>query len=74
MFLSWLQLVVHYVCLSSFRTGEALPLSDATSPRRHREAIRAIAFHPSGSLFASAGDDKLVKVWDSATWTCRKTL
>ncbi|GAQ84245.1 WD repeat containing protein [Klebsormidium nitens] len=58
----------------NYETGEALLLSDATIPRRHREAIRAIAFHPSGALFASGGDDKLVKVWDTATWTCRKTV
>ncbi|MBN1284615.1 MAG: serine/threonine protein kinase [Anaerolineae bacterium] len=31
----------------------------------HSEAVRAVAWAPSGSLLASAGDDRTVSVWDA---------
>jgi WD40 repeat protein/tRNA A-37 threonylcarbamoyl transferase component Bud32 len=33
----------------------------------HRSNIRSIAFHPSGGLLASCGDDGTVRIWDLAT-------
>jgi tRNA (guanine-N(7)-)-methyltransferase subunit TRM82 len=31
-------------------------------------------FHREGKLFASAGDDKLVKIWNADSWHCTKTI
>jgi hypothetical protein len=33
-----------------------------------------VAFDLHNSLFASVGDDKLVKLWDATAWTCIKTV
>ena len=40
----------------------------------HEDSIRAIKFNRQGKLFASAGDDKLVKLWDTESWQCIKIL
>lgn len=47
---------------------------DESIPSLHWDAIRAIAFSRDGKLFASAGDDKLVKLWDATSWHCLKTM
>ncbi|KAL3623600.1 hypothetical protein CASFOL_032416 [Castilleja foliolosa] len=36
----------------------------------HKDSIRAVGYSKSGKLFVSAGDDKLVKVWDTKHWRC----
>ncbi|KAI3449660.1 hypothetical protein Pfo_006325 [Paulownia fortunei] len=36
----------------------------------HKDSIRAIRYSKSGQLFVSAGDDKLVKIWDTNSWRC----
>ncbi|KAK6141349.1 hypothetical protein DH2020_024899 [Rehmannia glutinosa] len=36
----------------------------------HKDSIRAIRFSKSGRFFVSAGDDKLVKFWDTNSWHC----
>lgn len=36
----------------------------------HKDSIRAIRYSRSGRLFVSAGDDKLLKVWDTQNWRC----
>lgn len=61
--------------LRVFDTSSQQPvrLTDATTPGRHGDVVRAIAFDSSGRLFASAGDDKLVKVWDATSWACMRT-
>ncbi|CAM6089284.1 unnamed protein product [Calypogeia fissa] len=56
-----------------FIKGAPVTTEDITSPGRHGEAIRAVAFNKEGNLFSSAGDDKLVKLWDTNSWTCIKT-
>lgn len=52
----------------------AVSLSDEAPNPSHHDAIRAICFGANGRLFASAGDDKLVKIWRTDTWHCIKTV
>ncbi|TKY62430.1 tRNA (guanine-N(7)-)-methyltransferase non-catalytic subunit WDR4 [Spatholobus suberectus] len=40
----------------------------------HKDNIRAIRFGAKGTLFASAGDDKTVKVWSTQSWRCISTV
>ncbi|CAN6464868.1 unnamed protein product [Victoria cruziana] len=40
----------------------------------HSDSIRAICFGANGTLFASGGDDKLVKVWSTDPWHCIQTI
>lgn len=41
---------------------------------RHAQAIRAVSYGANGSCFVSAGDDKLVKVWETRSWRCLGTV
>lgn len=54
--------------------GCAVSLSDDSGGPAHSDAIRAITFGAGGDLFASAGDDKLVKVWKTRSWRCIRTI
>ncbi|KAM0929619.1 hypothetical protein ACQ4PT_001638 [Festuca glaucescens] len=54
--------------------GCAVSLSDDSGGCAHSDAIRAISFGAGGDLFASAGDDKLVKVWKTGPWHCIRTI
>ncbi|KZV22531.1 tRNA (guanine-N(7)-)-methyltransferase non-catalytic subunit wdr4 [Dorcoceras hygrometricum] len=36
----------------------------------HKDSIRAIRYSLDGEIFVSAGDDKLVKIWDTSSWHC----
>jgi len=56
------------------RKEEPVQVQDDTQPAGHGDAIRAVAFDLHNSLFASVGDDKLVKLWDATAWTCIKTV
>ncbi|KAF8775664.1 hypothetical protein HU200_004446 [Digitaria exilis] len=56
------------------KSGSPVSLSDDCGSRSHADAIRAICFSVSGALFASAGDDKLVKVWKTDSWRCIRTI
>uniref|UniRef100_A0A0A9FSK2 tRNA (guanine-N(7)-)-methyltransferase non-catalytic subunit n=1 Tax=Arundo donax TaxID=35708 RepID=A0A0A9FSK2_ARUDO len=56
------------------KAGCAVSLSDDCGGRFHSDAIRAICFSVDGALFASAGDDKLVKVWKTDSWRCIQTI
>ncbi|BBN11292.1 tRNA (guanine-N(7)-)-methyltransferase subunit TRM82 [Marchantia polymorpha subsp. ruderalis] len=56
-----------------FLKNTPVAVEDNTTPGKHGEAIRAVAFNEEGTLFASAGDDKLVKLWITETWSCVKT-
>uniref|UniRef100_A0A453LRR5 Uncharacterized protein n=1 Tax=Aegilops tauschii subsp. strangulata TaxID=200361 RepID=A0A453LRR5_AEGTS len=56
------------------RGGCAVSLSDDSGGCSHSDAIRAISFSADGALFASAGDDKLVKIWKTDSWRCIQTI
>ncbi|KAF8401722.1 hypothetical protein HHK36_012668 [Tetracentron sinense] len=49
----------------------SVSLMENSSGSFHTDSIRAICFGASGRLFASAGDDKLVKIWTTDFWHCR---
>jgi len=49
-------------------------VKDNTVPALHGDAIRSATFNADGSLYATVGDDKRVKLWDAKTWTCIKTM
>lgn len=40
----------------------------------HVGSVRCVVIHPSGKLFATAGDDKVVRVWDYHKMTVTQTL
>ncbi|XP_047326996.1 tRNA (guanine-N(7)-)-methyltransferase non-catalytic subunit wdr4 [Impatiens glandulifera] len=52
----------------------SVKLVDDSANSFHKGSIRAIRYSASGKLFVSAGDDKLVKIWDSDTWHCICTI
>lgn len=37
------------------------------SLNEHKGSVRCVCFHPSGELFASCGDDKIVRIWNYKT-------
>ncbi|KAI3891299.1 hypothetical protein MKX03_009010, partial [Papaver bracteatum] len=49
-------------------------LVDDSGGNQHTGSIRAICYGAKGSLFASAGDDKLVKIWSTDSWHCIRTV
>ncbi|WOL03132.1 tRNA (guanine-N(7)-)-methyltransferase non-catalytic subunit TRM82 [Canna indica] len=52
----------------------SVSLVDDSGGPSHSDAIRAIKFGANGRLFASAGDDKLVKIWATNPWHCIRTV
>jgi WD40 repeat protein len=40
----------------------------------HTDCVRAVVFSRDGQLVASASDDETVRVWETATGTCRHEL
>lgn len=56
------------------REQHPVSLSDNSGGPSHSDAIRAISFGSSGNYFASAGDDKLVKIWRTDSWQCVRTV
>ncbi|GMP90966.1 hypothetical protein CsSME_00041869 [Camellia sinensis var. sinensis] len=55
--------------------GCPVSLVDDTSEPLHKDSIRAIHYGAKkGNLFVSAGDDKLVKIWNTDSWRCICTV
>lgn len=52
----------------------AVVLENTTESSGHQGAIKAIRFNKEGDLFVSTGDDKLVKLWNTNSWLCLKTV
>jgi WD40 repeat protein len=36
----------------------------------HQDLVRCVAFNHSGSILISGGDDKMIKAWETKSWTC----
>lgn len=41
---------------------------------RHMGKVLTIAFSPNGKLLLSSGDDKIMKIWETGTWTLKKEI
>ncbi|KAF3494020.1 hypothetical protein DY000_02051784 [Brassica cretica] len=54
--------------------GRPVSLVDESDGPSHKDSIRAIRYGSSGKIFASAGDDKLVKIWSADSWQCLNTI
>ncbi|KAF8111562.1 hypothetical protein N665_0074s0090 [Sinapis alba] len=54
--------------------NSAVTLVDESNESFHKDSIRAIRYSASGKLFASTGDDKLVKIWSAESWSCLNTI
>lgn len=62
-------------CNFASRAGCSVSLADDSEGPLHKDSIRAICFDREGKLFASAGDDKLVKIWATGSeWRCISTV
>ncbi|KAL7200715.1 hypothetical protein ACSBR1_032613 [Camellia fascicularis] len=57
------------------QSGCPVSLVDDTIEPLHKDSIRAIHYGAKkGNLFVSAGDDKLVKIWNTDSWRCVCTV
>ncbi|KAF6139995.1 hypothetical protein GIB67_020386 [Kingdonia uniflora] len=63
-----------FLCFCLDRGSCQISIVDDSGNSLHSHSLRAICFGANGSLFASAGDDKLVKIWSADTWKCIRTV
>ncbi|KAL9256729.1 tRNA (guanine-N(7)-)-methyltransferase non-catalytic subunit wdr4-like protein [Drosera capensis] len=54
----------------NLRTNSSVLIGDGSKEQLHKDSIRAVRFSEGGKFLVSAGDDKLVKIWDAGTWQC----
>uniref|UniRef100_A0A5B7C2N8 tRNA (guanine-N(7)-)-methyltransferase non-catalytic subunit n=1 Tax=Davidia involucrata TaxID=16924 RepID=A0A5B7C2N8_DAVIN len=54
--------------------GCSVSLVDDSGGPLHKDSIRAICYGAKGKRFVSAGDDKLVKIWNTDPWRCICTV
>ncbi|KAG5391265.1 hypothetical protein IGI04_032806 [Brassica rapa subsp. trilocularis] len=62
------------LCVFDLIENRPVSLVDESDGPSHKDSIRAIRYGSSGKLFASAGDDKLVKIWSADSWHCLNTI
>ncbi|GAB2234604.1 hypothetical protein Droror1_Dr00003861 [Drosera rotundifolia] len=56
------------------RANSSVLVGDVSKEQLHKDSIRAVRFSEGGKLLVSAGDDKLVKIWQAGTWLCLGSL
>jgi WD40 repeat protein len=50
------------------KVWDAQTLEERQVLREHNGPVRDLAFSPNGSVLATSGDDRLIRLWDPATW------
>ena len=66
----WIAIVLCFLlCAAGARAGERPILQLDTGG--HMGPIKGLAFTPDGKFIVSAGDDKVIRVWD---WRAGKTV
>eukprot|EP00035_Acanthoeca_spectabilis_P036676 m.41027 g.41027 ORF g.41027 m.41027 type:complete len:1359 (-) comp8161_c0_seq1:247-4323(-) len=56
------------------REAEVFQVVSLFHDLKDHKAVHAVAFSPRGTLLASGAADHKIKIWETATWTCVKTL
>ncbi|VVC98243.1 unnamed protein product [Leptidea sinapis] len=60
--------------LPSPRDLQPFPTSESLQLRGHTGLVRSVDFDPSGQYIVSGGDDETVRVWETSTGRCLRTV